>query len=71
MRRLKKEKSPPCLTLTLEELKKLYNDAVFQEEYNDMLPWIHISTDGDCIIICQPPVYLGQKIHYHYNTKDK
>lgn len=71
MRLPKKEKPVPRLTLTFEELRKLYNDAVFQEEYNDMLPWVHIGTDGDRIIIYQTPVYPGQKIHYHFNTKDK
>ena len=71
MRLPKKEKFPPRLSLTLEELKALYNAAVFQEAYNDMLPWVYISTDGDRIIIYQTPVYPGQEIHYHYNIKDK
>lgn len=66
MRLPNKEKEVPRLALSLEELKKLYNDAVFQKQYNHRLPLIMIVPEGNHITIYQPPAFPSQASHYHY-----
>ena len=66
MRLPKKEKPVPRLALSLEELKKLYNDAVFQKQYNHLLPLIMIVPEGGRITIYQPPAFPSQASYYHY-----
>ena len=65
MRLPNKEKEVPRLALSLEELKKLYDDAVFQKQYNHRLPLIMIVPEGNRITIYQPPAFPSQASYYH------
>lgn len=66
MRLPNKEKEVLRLALSLEELKKLYNDVVFQKQYNHRLPLIMIVPEGNRITIYQPPAFPSQASYYHY-----